>query len=727
MPIKERDIVLQGRDGGEDTIDFPVTRLGNVESGAEVKQEPQEGDYIPVIDSADNEQMKKFPAKVLVEARETAERAMKAVQRVAYVIDTLPYQTAALTFTGEEQSPVWGAFDPEKLEISGATFAVNAGEYEAVFTPKGDYVWSDESVEPRTVKWSIGRAVVAAVPSVTGSLVYTGEVQRPVWTDYDAEKLEISGDTDGTNAGNYTAGFTPKANYQWLDGTVAEKTVSWSIGRAVVAVVPSVTGNLTYTGAAQSPVWSGYDAGKLEMGGDTSAVNAGSYTASFTPKANYQWSDGSVGAKTVNWTIGRAAVAAPSQSGNRTYTGSAQSPAWSNYDSAKLTLGGTTSGTNAGTYSASFTPKANYQWADGSTGTKWVNWTIGKAAGSLTLNKSSLALSFTATTGTIAVTRAGTGAITASSSNTNVATVSVSGNTVTVTAKAGGSVTVTVSVAADGNYNAPANKTCAVTATWPSTTLNSNSWATIRAVSDAGQGANYWKVGDTKSITINGKVGNTTFSNLAIDVFILGFNHNSSREGANRIHFQIGKIGGKLVGLVDNNYCEQSANTGYFQMYATKYNDGGWAGSSMRKTLLGNNNAPSNPLANSLMAALPTDLRAVMKSVAKYSDNTGGGQEVASYVTATTDYLFLLAEFEYLGFRHLANSTEKTYQLQYDYYKAGNSKIHYEQKDSSHAVHAWCRSVHYCNRQYFCACSGVGDGESFYSNTSMGLAPAFCV
>ncbi|UQT48590.1 hypothetical protein M5E87_29370 [Flavonifractor plautii] len=62
-------------------------------------------------------------------------------------------------------------------------------------------------------------------------------------------------------------------------------------------------------------------------------------------------------------------------------------------------------------------------------------------------------------------------------------------------------------------------------------TLNSNTWAAIRAASDADEGANYWSVGDTKSITINGQVGNFTFSNLSISPFILGFNHNSSKEG----------------------------------------------------------------------------------------------------------------------------------------------------------------------------------------------------
>ena len=105
--------------------------------------------------------------------------------------------------------------------------------------------------------------------------------------------------------------------------------------------------------------------------------------------------------------------------------------------------------------------------------------------------------------------------------------------------------------------------------------LNNNDWATIRAVSDAGQGANYWSVGDTKTITINGKVGYTTFSNLSIDAFIIGFNHNSAREGANRIHFKIGKISGVHIALCDSNYGRSGSSASYFQMNASSTNSGG--------------------------------------------------------------------------------------------------------------------------------------------------------
>ena len=570
-------------------------------------------------------------------------------------------------------------------------------------------------------------STIDAVPSQSGVLTFTGAEQAPVWNNYNPAALVMTGETTGTNAGTYTATFTPVEGYKWRDGTTDAKSVTWTIGRAIIMGIPAQSGSLTYNGSAQSPVWSGHDAAKLTIGGTTSGTNAGSYNATFTPGANYQWSDGTTTAKTVAWSIGRASVGVPSQSGTLTYNGSAQSPVWSGHDAAKLTIGGTTSGTNAGSYNATFTPVSNYQWSDGSTAAKTVAWSIGKAAGSSSLNKSSLALSTGTMSGTISVTRAGNGAVSASSSNTNVATVSVSGTTVTVTAKAKGTATITVKVAEGTNHTAPANRTCSVSVTLPTTSLNDNTWATIKEVSDAGQGENYWSVGDTKRITINGKVGNFTFSNLAIDAFIIGFNHNSSREGTNRIHFQIGKIGGKDVCLCDSQYGSGQSGNGYFNMNPNNSNSGGWNGSYMRKTLLGNSGTPSSPPANSMLAALPSDLRAVMKSVTKYSDNTGGSPDNASYVTSTTDYLFLLAEFEYHGARSYANSAEKNFQLQYSYYKAGNSKVKYKHGETGTAAYHWCRSVYVGYTNTFCRVNTGGSASGDDAYYSWGAAPGFAV
>ena len=66
-PKIERDVYLAGKtEAGEDTIDLPVTRLGNIEDSADVKARPAEDDYFPVIDGKDKH-MKKYPAKVLLD------------------------------------------------------------------------------------------------------------------------------------------------------------------------------------------------------------------------------------------------------------------------------------------------------------------------------------------------------------------------------------------------------------------------------------------------------------------------------------------------------------------------------------------------------------------------------------------------------------------------------------------------------------------------------------
>lgn len=492
-----------------------------------------------------------------------------------------------------------------------------------------------------------------------------------------------------------------------------------------INVLPSQNGTLTYNGQAQSPSWNAYNPDALTLGGVTIGTNAGTYTATFTPKGRYKWADGTQTAKEVTWTINAATMTIPTQSNSLTYTGSAQSPTWNNYDSGKMTLGGTTSGTNAGSYNATFTPKTNYKWADGSTGAKTVAWSIAKAAGSLSLNKTSIKLTAAKTTDTITVTRAGDGKITATSSAPTVVSVSVSGSVVTVTAKAKGSATITVSVGAGTNHTAPANKTCSVEVTLPTKVLNDNSWATIREVSSAGLGANYWAVGDVKEIKINGKVGNTTFSNLAVNTFILGFNHNSAKEGANKIHFQIGKIGSTAVGLCDSQYNNTTSSSGYFNWNTSNTNSGGWNACYKRKTLYGNDGTPTSPVANSLMAALPSELLAVMQPVTKYTDNTGNSSNTSGAVTATTDYLFDLSEFEVFGSRTYANQYEQNSQAQYDYYKAGNSRVAYNHTAVTTAVWWGLRSPFYNSYNSFVVVWTDGNFNYTIAYYSGGLRPGF--
>lgn len=159
-------------------------------------------------------------------------------------------------------------------------------------------------------------------------------------------------------------------------------------------------------------------------------------------------------------TVTEYVVTIPSQAGTLTYNGSAQTPQWEDFDSANSTVQ-VTPATNAGNYSAIFTLTRGI-WSDGTKEPKTIPWSIAKAAGSLSLNKTSLSLDASTLTGAISVTRPGDGAITASSSDASVAEASVNGTTITVTAKKEGNATITVNVAEGTNYTAPQSKTCSV-------------------------------------------------------------------------------------------------------------------------------------------------------------------------------------------------------------------------------------------------------------------------
>ena len=110
-----------------------------------------------------------------------------------------------------------------------------------------------------------------------------------------------------------------------------------------------------------------------------------------------------------------------------------------------------------------------------------------------------------------------------------------------------------------------------------------------------------------------------------------------------------------------------------------------------------------------------------------YTDNVGGGSNTASNVTTSVDYLPLLAEYEIFGSRSYANSTEQTYQAQYQYFKNGNSKVKYRDSSTSTTAYWWERSPYYANSGYFCFVGTIGNADYYTARGSFGLAPAFRV
>ena len=317
--------------------------------------------------------------------------------------------------------------------------------------------------------------------------------------------------------------------------------------------------------------------------------------------------------------------------------------------------------------------------------------------------------------------KGGTTIATKTSNGTAVFTVTETG-AYTVTATKNGQTT-------SGSVNVVSSATSySLTLSFVSSTLNNNEWSVIKSVSDAGQGANYWSIGDRKAVTLNGTVGKFSLSNVTTYAFIIGFNHNASVEGANRIHFQLAKTalsGGTDVCLCDSSYNSTVSTTGYFSMNSSRTNSGGWASSQMRTNICGTS---LSSYSGTIIAVIPAALRAVLKSVTKYTDNTAnGGGSTASYVTATTDYFFLLSEFEVFGSISYGNTNEKNKQAQYAYYSAGNSKIKYKHDGTSTAAFWWLRSPYASGSAIFVYVNTGGTVGDITANFSLGFAPGFCV
>ena len=256
--------------------------------------------------------------------------------------------------------------------------------------------------------------------------------------------------------------------------------------------------------------------------------------------------------------------------------------------------------------------------------------------------------------------------------------------------------------------------------------LNENEWDVISAVSTAGEGENYWSVGDCKEIILDGTVGHLTLSNFTTCAFIIGFNHNESIEGSGRIHFQLGKTalsGGTDVALCDSSYNSNVSTTGYFSMNSSYTNSDGWSSSQMRTNICGTS---LSSYSGTIIAVIPAELRAVLKSVTKYTDNKGNSS-AASAVTATTDYFFLLSEYEVFGTISVGNSNESSKQKQYDYYSAGNSKVKYKHSSTSTSVNWWLRSPSASNRYNFVRVNNDGTVYGYTAYYSHGFAPGFCV
>ena len=270
-------------------------------------------------------------------------------------------------------------------------------------------------------------------------------------------------------------------------------------------------------------------------------------------------------------------------------------------------------------------------------------------------------------------------------------------------------------------------------------TLEESTWAEIAQVSaNKSWDAMGWQVGDSKTITLNGTVGTLALNNYQCKVYIIGFDHNAEKEGQGISFGMLESADGTQLCLADQYYNTDTSDPMAFSMNVTSTNAGGWKAAKMRKTILGSTDVENgdatpdtiaNPATNTLMAALPADLRAVLKPITKYTDNVGYSSEEASSVTPTIDYLPLMAEYEVRGAQSNANNNEVKYQEQYEYYKSGKSTIKYKQNDVASPAFWWLRSPKFSVSTHFCDVLMNQSGMVFgaHATFSYGVAPVFLV
>lgn len=251
-------------------------------------------------------------------------------------------------------------------------------------------------------------------------------------------------------------------------------------------------------------------------------------------------------------------------------------------------------------------------------------------------------------------------------------------------------------------------------------TLNEYTWDEISRISLADKATEYgFKVGDAKEVTLNGSVGygssQATFSNQKYWVYIIGINHNEAKEGKGIAFqgFKTAQTGGIDVAVTCTNY--NSTGSGMV-MNSTSTNSGGWNGSWAYTTCMGQ-----------WKSCFSSDLQVVIRTTTLYTDNTGNQSTSESNVTANSNGVYYLADYEAFGSTAGANINEARQQLRYDYYQTGNSKVKYRSDNTGTAARWWLRSPSYKGSTTFCYVDTDGLSSGNTANRSYGAAPCFKV
>ena len=166
-----------------------------------------------------------------------------------------------LTYTGSAQalvnagSATGGTISYATTEDGAYTAAIptgtTAGDYTVWYKVAGDGNHGD--VAAQSVSVTIAKASVTVPTLASSTLAYTGTAQTPA-VNGDVSKINVTNDSQ-TTVGSYnvTLALKDSDNYEWSDGTTADKTLPWSISaKDITVTVTGTDASRTYNGLNQS-------------------------------------------------------------------------------------------------------------------------------------------------------------------------------------------------------------------------------------------------------------------------------------------------------------------------------------------------------------------------------------------------------------------------------------------------------------------------------------------
>ena len=281
----------------------------------------------------------------------------------------------------------------------------------------------------------------------------------------------------------------------------------------------------------------------------------------------------------------------------------------------------------------------------------------------------------------IIVTVASGATVTATKGSLSVSGSSVNGTCTLVIPEAGTwSVTATLNGETSATTNVSVKDSYALTLNFLNDNFADNDWSDIIAACHSGSVPSTWVVGNSKTMTING---------ASYQVDIIGKNHDTYTAGGTA----------PLTFQMHDCYADRKA------MNSSNTNSGGWKNSAMRTTHL-----------PAILALMPTEVQNGIREVSKKT-SVGGA---SSTIETVSDKLFLLSEVEIFGSTRYSAAGEGT---QYDYYKAGNSKV---KKRKGSAVRWWERSPDARSSMDFCAVDNTGSASSVGAGSTFSVACGFC-